>query len=162
MRTTYALPGELTIYSVGEVRQALLDWLDGAPAGAALGVNAEQVLDVDGAGVQLLCSLGALLDRQGRGWRIENASDTLARAFETLGLHDWYAALAAQTDSGDEPRAADLPQAQDPLQAPARQPVEESPQSLPIDDLGAGTQGAADDPIGLCLPAAEAAPLTAA
>ncbi|MFM2067895.1 MAG: hypothetical protein RLZZ584_2804 [Pseudomonadota bacterium] len=100
MDAPYALPGELTIYTAAETRLALLDWLAGAPADTALGVSADQVLDVDAAGVQLLCSLGALLDCQGRAWRIENGTHTLALAFEHLGLGDWYAALAVQTGDG--------------------------------------------------------------
>jgi anti-anti-sigma regulatory factor len=93
MSATVALPGELTIYTAAQTRDELLQWLAGAPADAALCVAADQVFDIDGAGVQLLCSLGAMLERDGRPWCITQPSATLTDACASLGLADWLQPL---------------------------------------------------------------------
>jgi anti-anti-sigma regulatory factor len=89
------LPGELTIFTAAETRDTLLAWLGQIDADAAVLVTADQVGDVDGAGVQLLCSLAALLDRQGRNWSIAGATPLLTQSCATLGLADWLSDATA-------------------------------------------------------------------
>jgi ABC-type transporter Mla MlaB component len=86
---TFALPGELTIFTAAETRDTLLAWLGQIEHDATILLSADQVGDVDGAGVQLLCSLAALLDRQGRSWSIGDPTALLTRSCATLGLADW-------------------------------------------------------------------------
>lgn len=99
---TFALPGELTIFTAAETRDALLAWLSqfGDNDDAVL-IAADQVSDVDGAGVQLLCSLGALLERQGRSWSIAHATPLLTQSCATLGLADWLSSATASDADHD-------------------------------------------------------------
>ena len=92
---TFALPGELTIFTAAETRDTLLAWLGQIEDDAAVLITADQVGDVDGAGVQLLCSLAALLDRQGRTWSIVHPTALLTRSCVTLGLADWLSSATA-------------------------------------------------------------------
>ena len=87
---TCTLPGELTIFTAAEVREALLSALaDRSAADAPLRVDGSGVIDVDGAGVQLLVSLSRLCDRDERGWHLAEPSDALVGACRTLGLSMW-------------------------------------------------------------------------
>jgi anti-anti-sigma regulatory factor len=91
MTYRFELPAELTIFSVAQTQVALLDWLagQGAEPDRALEVGASQVLDLDGAGVQLVCALSALLARKGWAWRLVEPTSTFTQACCTLGLTDW-------------------------------------------------------------------------
>jgi anti-anti-sigma regulatory factor len=103
MHDSFALPGELTIFTAAETRDALLAWLGQVAPDAPLVIDAEQVLDVDGAGVQLLCSAAALLDRQGRHWSIAQPTHLLMSACATLGLADWLKSAAAPAVDPQDP-----------------------------------------------------------
>jgi anti-anti-sigma regulatory factor len=98
---TVHLPAELTIFTAAETREALLAAVaDAARADAPLQVDAAEVVDVDGAGVQLLVSLSRLCERDQRAWRLGAPSDALQRACGVLGLSDWlerHAAIAEET-----------------------------------------------------------------
>jgi anti-anti-sigma regulatory factor len=81
-----SLPSELTIYTVGELYPQCLAWLD---AGAAdldgLQVDAQAVVEVDAAGVQLLMSLSnALVARQCQ-LHLVSPSEPLSAACQALG-----------------------------------------------------------------------------
>ena len=91
MTTHFELPAELTIFSVAQTQVALLDWLasQGGEPARALDVSARQVLDLDGAGLQLVCALSALLARKGWAWRLVSPTGTFTQACATLGLTDW-------------------------------------------------------------------------
>jgi len=91
MTERFDLPGELTIFSAAETHAALLAWIARQPAEPAqpLEVDAQQVLDLDGAGVQLLCALSALLEHKGWEWRLLSPTGTLTKACRTLGLSGW-------------------------------------------------------------------------
>jgi ABC-type transporter Mla MlaB component len=89
---SHSLPAELTIFSATETREALLAWLSQTGrAGAAdpLRLDASGVIDVDGAGVQLLCALGHQVESDSRAWQIVAPSGALLRACRVLGLSDW-------------------------------------------------------------------------
>ncbi len=95
MTPTPVLSKELTIYTIGELRPAWLQWLDaGAPDGAtasrnedAFCVDGAGVEEVDAAGIQLLLSLDrALSQQQGRHVRLLRASAPLVRACTALGV----------------------------------------------------------------------------
>jgi anti-anti-sigma regulatory factor len=103
---THTLPAELTIFSAAETREALLDWLARTAATAdvaahadapVLRLDAQGVVDVDGAGVQLLCSLGRQAERDARRWQLVDPSGALQRACEVLGLGDWLSRHSAAT-----------------------------------------------------------------
>lgn len=98
MHSDLALPTELTIYTVGELRPILLDWL----ADPSLDRAADCVLDataveqIDAAGVQLLMSLAASLAREQRPLRLVNASAPLTAACAALGVAAVLGSAAAQ------------------------------------------------------------------
>lgn len=90
MATVLALPAELTIYTVGELRPPWLTWLGDAVAssdgGETLEADGAAVDQVDTAGVQLLLSLSGALKGQGRGLRLRNPSAPLGDACAMLGV----------------------------------------------------------------------------
>jgi anti-anti-sigma regulatory factor len=81
---TYALPEELTIYTLGELSPQCLQWLD-ADTEACLSVDAQAVSEVDAAGVQLLLSLANALAAQARELLLVAPSTTLVAACAALG-----------------------------------------------------------------------------
>jgi anti-anti-sigma regulatory factor len=86
------LPAELTIFTAAETRDLLLAQLAQAEAeDLPLQVDAAEVLDVDGAGVQLLVALSRLCERDQRRWCLLSPTDALVRACTVLGLADWLA-----------------------------------------------------------------------
>ncbi|MFM2120675.1 MAG: hypothetical protein RL722_2143 [Pseudomonadota bacterium] len=88
--SVFTLPGEFSIYSAADTHAALRQWLAGLPAApAALRLEAGEVFEVDGSGVQLLLATEASLQAQGRDWQFGGVSDTLAQALADLGLADW-------------------------------------------------------------------------
>ncbi|MEY8877851.1 MAG: STAS domain-containing protein [Leptothrix sp. (in: b-proteobacteria)] len=92
----FQLPAELTIFSAADTHVALLGWLAGqgeAPP-LPLQVEADQVIDVDAAGVQLLCALSASLEQRGWDWQLGSPTRILTQACARLGLADWLAAHA--------------------------------------------------------------------
>lgn len=95
------LPAELTIYTVGELRPAWLDWLGQVPPAsdgdAVREVKAAAVDQIDAAGVQLLLSLAQALTTQGRRCEVRDASDVLEAGCAALGLSGW---LATHTPPG--------------------------------------------------------------
>lgn len=90
MATVLALPAELTIYTVGELRPQWLTWLGDAVAtsddGETLEADGSAVDQVDTAGVQLLLSLSGALQGQGRALRLRNPSAPLGEACAMLGV----------------------------------------------------------------------------
>lgn len=84
----YALPAELGIYTVAQVRRGLADALDavGSRPGAVLAVAADRVDQVDGAAIQLLVVLAAELRRRGMRLQLVDPSATLERAVRRLGV----------------------------------------------------------------------------
>jgi anti-anti-sigma regulatory factor len=93
---TCTLPAELTVFTAAETRDALLATLARATdADAPLSVDAAAVIDVDGAGVQLLVSLSRLCERDGRAWQLDAPSEALVAACRTLGLSVWLSRHAA-------------------------------------------------------------------
>jgi ABC-type transporter Mla MlaB component len=93
----FVLPPEVTIYSVMETRDALLAWAEKerAQGSDALQVSAEQVAQIDGAGLQLLASLGNL----DVTWQLSQTSDAFSEACRTLGLNHWLTGQARTTDA---------------------------------------------------------------
>lgn len=81
------LPTSLLVMHVEQVHADTLTWLAGASEGAVV-VDARAVTEVDGAGLQLLLSLGRTLRHQGRDARVEGASDHLLAMAASLGLRD--------------------------------------------------------------------------
>lgn len=86
MPKALALPAELSIYAVGELRPQLLSWADGLKPSATAKVDGAAVDVVDAAGVQLLLSLSHTLNASGKPMQLINASTPLAAACEALGL----------------------------------------------------------------------------
>lgn len=117
MLQALALPAELTIYTVGELRAGWLDWLqaarqaqlDGALPDAACPVDAAAVDEVDAAGVQLLLALHHGLAHEQLHLRLRRPSEVLKKACSELGLDgllidapdaDTAAAIGAATAGG--------------------------------------------------------------
>jgi ABC-type transporter Mla MlaB component len=86
-----ALPPELTIYTVGELRPQWLAWLGQAEAAAddMAVLRADQLGEVDGAGMQMLLALDRSLAERGRRLRIAAASTALQTGCGAAGLSDW-------------------------------------------------------------------------
>lgn len=80
-----ALPHELTIYSVGELRPSWLDRLGASSADETLAVDGAAVDEVDAAGVQLLLSLAHALARDRRRLQLLRPSAALTAACTALG-----------------------------------------------------------------------------
>jgi anti-anti-sigma regulatory factor len=94
MPTALALPRELTIYAVTELRHSWLTWLAGSHAASSVDIAAEAVEEVDAAGVQLLLALAQSLQREHIGLRWLAPSAALQAACDALGL----AALLADSE----------------------------------------------------------------
>jgi ABC-type transporter Mla MlaB component len=93
-----SLPRELTIYTVGELRDQLQSSLaaDGAAApGGTCELEGGSVDAVDAAGLQLLVACGNALRDEGRRIEVVNASEPLASACNLLGLSSLLQADAA-------------------------------------------------------------------
>lgn len=95
MNRLFNLPAEFTIYNAQSTRDSLLAWIDkyGAKAKDQLQVCAQQVKEVDAAGLQLLASLSQteLASR----WQLINPSAAFQQACDALGFTQWTQALAA-------------------------------------------------------------------
>lgn len=90
MPTSSALPAELTIYAVGELRPAWLALLAAHSAddgSAPLRLDAAAVDQVDAAGVQLLLSLANTLARRSppSALLLDRPSEPLRQACQALG-----------------------------------------------------------------------------
>jgi anti-anti-sigma regulatory factor len=96
MSTPRTLPAEVTIYTVGELKEQCLAWLGEAPAEIDAGadrwtLDAGAVDQIDAAGVQLLVSLSQTLGRQGQPLHLLQPATALVEACTALGLGDWLA-----------------------------------------------------------------------
>lgn len=95
-----ALPADLTIREVGELRDDWLRWVQDALADeglATLPLQAAGVRQLDSAGTQLLLSLDRLALQQQRPLRLLDPSQAVIDACAQLGLAQW---LAARTTHG--------------------------------------------------------------
>jgi anti-anti-sigma regulatory factor len=81
-----ALPSDLTIGAVGELRARCLAWLTEGGTGNCLIVDAAAVVEADAAGVQLLQSLAHSLAARQRRLQLDSPSSVLRAACEGLGL----------------------------------------------------------------------------
>ena len=91
MSTENVLPPELTIFTVTECRALYLEWLDGeAPSASAdrMSLDASSVVEVDGAGIQLLVSLERSLASRGKALKLCGAGPSLSAACNDLGVAD--------------------------------------------------------------------------
>jgi len=87
MSDRFELPAELNIYSVLESRDALLAWTSDqmTKAKGYLEISARDVVEVDGAGLQLLASLS----NAEQTWHLVEASERFAEACRTMGFGHW-------------------------------------------------------------------------
>ncbi len=87
MAAVLTLPGELTIYTVGELREPWSAWLAALdPAEPAARADGSAVAEVDGAGAQLLLALSRSCAARAQPLVVEPCSATLAAACRALGL----------------------------------------------------------------------------
>lgn len=85
--TPFALPPELTIHGVDDLRQRLLAWsVTVRDLDEAWCVDASAVAEADSAGVQLLLSLERSASACGQSLRLTSASPALTAVAEALGL----------------------------------------------------------------------------
>jgi len=95
MKATCSLPSELTIYTIAELYPLCLSWISpvahadadaaGPAAADGLRVDAQAVLEVDAAGVQLLLSLSNTLAQHERQLQLVSPSAPLVAACTALG-----------------------------------------------------------------------------
>lgn len=87
MSHAFELPQELNIYSALETRDALLAWIAQrtAKSGGVLEISANNVSEIDGAGLQVLAAL-ANMDQP---WHIVEPSAPFAEACKVMGLSSW-------------------------------------------------------------------------
>ncbi len=84
---TMTLPHELTIYTAGETRHALAQWIAAAPADTRSWVlDGRAVAEADAAGVQMLMALVRSAAAAGTSLRVQGASDVLRDACRRLGI----------------------------------------------------------------------------
>jgi anti-anti-sigma regulatory factor len=85
--TALRLPRELTIYTVGETRHALMTWIAALGEGAGhWRLDAAGVEEADAAGVQLLLALSRSASAVGATLHLDAPSDALCRASAQLGV----------------------------------------------------------------------------
>ena len=99
--TTHALPAEVTIYTVGELRGQCLAWMSEAQADRDTGgdrwlLDAHAVDQIDAAGVQLLVALAHTLLQQGQPLQLLQPSAALGEACAALGLTGWLEACTLE------------------------------------------------------------------
>ena len=80
---TMALPRELTIYQVGALSTELASRI---ASGGALTLDAAEVVELDGAGVQLLLALRRHAQSLGRTFSVVRPSDEFEETLTLLGL----------------------------------------------------------------------------
>ena len=87
MSVVFELPPELNIYSAPDTREALLAWVttQTAQSKGALEISARNVVEVDGAGLQLL----AALSNMEQPWHVVETSAPFSEACKTLGFASW-------------------------------------------------------------------------
>jgi ABC-type transporter Mla MlaB component len=87
MDDQFDLPADLTIYGVLDIRDALLAWVaeQTEKSTPLLKVSAKDVESVDGAGLQLLASLGSMEVT----WQLSDTSAAFSEACTTMGLSHW-------------------------------------------------------------------------
>jgi anti-anti-sigma regulatory factor len=92
MSEPFELPAELNIYSVMEIRDALLAWVteQGSQGVESLVISARKVAEVDGSGLQLL----AALSNMQQTWQLVAPTEVFAEACRTLGFAHWLEAQA--------------------------------------------------------------------
>lgn len=92
MTQVFALPSELNIYNVLEIRDTLLAWVTDqtAQGHSQFDISAKDVTEVDGSGLQLLAALSNTVHQ----WRLIDASDAFKAACETLGFSQWLGGKA--------------------------------------------------------------------
>ncbi len=81
---TFVLPEELTIFTVGEWLPRVRELVDRV-AGESIVVDASEVQEADGAGVQLLVSLANTVAARGAALVLSTPSAALAKACADLG-----------------------------------------------------------------------------
>jgi len=86
MNAPYALPAELTIYTVGDLHASLIRDLPAADS--ALLLDASQVTDIDSAGLQLLLALAQACEHRGQAISLVAPSSALIQASTALGVQD--------------------------------------------------------------------------
>ena len=93
MTSAFPLPPELTIYSVGATRDALMVWLtqQDARPGDSVEIDARHVEEVDGAGVQMLGALTTALSQRGLRWCVKEPSSHLLEVCQAMGSLGWLA-----------------------------------------------------------------------
>ncbi len=84
MSTEFALPAELTIYTVNEVLPLFKDWV--SHDADELCIQASAVSEIDAAGLQLLLSMARTLSARDDRLALLNPSPALSQACAALGV----------------------------------------------------------------------------
>ena len=99
MNRQFNLPSEFNIYNVLNTRDSLLAWVDkyGPKTQDPLHICADQVTEVDAAGLQLLASLGNT--ELAKRWQLVEPSEAFEQACRALGFAQWLQCAAAEKPS---------------------------------------------------------------
>ena len=94
MPPRFDLPEEFSVKNAYDTLEKMRLWLseNTADAHTPLEVSAHRVMEIDGAGMQLLAGLG----KSGHAWRICEPSSKFVGVCRSLGLEHWLEPTAVQ------------------------------------------------------------------
>ena len=83
----FTLPESVTTFTVAEVHQQLLDYVNERAATGEndIEIDASQVSDVDAAGIQLLLSVSKSADERGLGFNLSDQSEIVTQMLKLSG-----------------------------------------------------------------------------
>lgn len=85
MEFMYLLPENLTIYNVKEIRKELMEY---SQKTNECTLDAKDLKDIDGSGLQLLLSLYQSCEMRGRHFKLINRGEELAHLLDISGVTD--------------------------------------------------------------------------
>lgn len=87
MTFRFELPEEFNVNNAQDTLQALRLWLaeNPVPAHQTIEISAQAVMEIDGAGLQLLSALS----RSGFRWKIVDASSKFESVCRSIGCENW-------------------------------------------------------------------------
>lgn len=86
----------LTVYEVAKLKS---EWLKSAKEVSDVTLSADQVTEVDAAGLQLLVGLRKWIEQGGRTLTVVSPTSVLVSAFEAAGMQDWLQNLVTDENA---------------------------------------------------------------
>jgi anti-anti-sigma factor len=94
MTASYAIQGELTVFTAHELKTALLSAM---PSTGALQIDLGEVSEFDGAGLQLLLAAGNEAKARGGQLVLADAPERVDAVLRLTGLQDHFAKPASES-----------------------------------------------------------------